>query len=159
MLREQEIIAKADKIISKISNLQNKRDAYVHLHGVSEIARMIGYKRGLNSELLAVAGLLHDLFSYNKNQEKDHARYGSVYARKLLKESKLYKKSEIDTICNAIFYHSAKGIKHSKFDEALKDADVFQHYIMEPWKVITKPKMKHLKKVKREFGLHIKPKK
>lgn len=156
MERELVLTQQIDKIISKITKLQNRRDAYVHLHGVSEIARMIAYRRGLDSELLSIAGLLHDLFAYVKDQEDDHARYGCEYAKKLLKSSKLYKKSEIDTICTGILYHSAKGIKHSKFDEALKDADVLQHYMMEPWKAITKPKTKRLKKMKREFGLHIK---
>ncbi len=74
MNREQKLVLKVNKQISKIPKQELKEEAYLHLHGVSHLARMIGRRRGLNEELLAVAGLLHDLFQYVKDQEKDHAR-------------------------------------------------------------------------------------
>ena len=156
MSREITFTKQVDKLIDKISKNQLRREAYVHLHGVAECARLIAYKRGLNDELLSIAGLLHDLFAYVNDQQKDHARYGSEYARKLLKDSNLFKKKEIEKICTAIFYHSNKAQKHTKFDEALKDADVLHHFVMEPWKEIAKRKDKRLHKLKREFKLQLK---
>jgi len=156
MEREIIITKQVDKIIDKIEKYPIRREAFVHLHGVSECARLIAYKRGLNDELLSVAGLLHDLFRYNEDQQKDHARLGSELAKKLLKDTNVYKKKEIDKICTAIFFHSTKEIKHSKFDEALKDADVLHHFVMEPWKNVGKQKDKRLKKLKREFKLKLK---
>ena len=156
MSREITLAKQVDKIIEKIPKSQLRREAYVHLHGVAECARLIAYRRGLNDELLSVAGLLHDIYAYTKDNQKDHARYASEQARSILKESKLFKKKEIDKICTAIFFHSNKSDKHSKFDEALKDADVLQHFVMEPWKEIAKRKDKRLRKLKREFKLQLK---
>ena len=154
MSREVIITKYIDKIIDKIPKYPLRREAYVHLHGVSECARLIAYKRGLNDELLAVAGMLHDIYVYSKDQQKDHARLSSEYAKKILKESNLFKKKEIEKICTAISFHSDKSKIHSKFEEALKDADVLHHFIMEPWKDISKRKDRRLKKLKREFKLN-----
>ena len=153
MSREIIITKQIDKIIDKIQKYPIRRDAYVHLHGVSECARLIAYKRGLDHELLAVAGMLHDITAYSDNQQKDHARQSSEYAKKILKQSNLFKKKEIDKIYAAIVNHSDKAKKHSQFDEALKDADVLHHFIMEPWKDVAKRKDKRLRKLKREFSL------
>ncbi len=155
MSREILFTKQIDRIIDKIPKYANRREAYVHLHGVAECARLIAYKRGLNDELLAIAGLLHDIYAYTKDQQKDHAKLSSEQAKKLLRDSQLFKKKEIDRICEAIFLHSDKINKHSKFDEALKDADVLHHYIMEPWKDIAKRKDKRLRKLKREFKLDL----
>lgn len=155
MTREITLAKQVDKLIENITKSPLRREAYVHLHGVAECARLVGYRRGLNDELLSVAGLLHDIYVYTKDEQKDHARHGSEQARKILKETKLFKKKEIDKICTAILYHSNKSEKHSAFDEALKDADVLQHFVMEPWKEIAKRKDKRLRKLKREFKLQL----
>ena len=136
MSREIIITKQIDKIIDKIQKYPIRRDAYVHLH-----------------ELLAVAGMLHDITTYSDNQKKDHARLSGEYAKKILKQSNLFKKKEIDKIYAAIVNHSDKAKKHSQFDEALKDADVLHHFIMEPWKDVAKRKDKRLRKLKREFSL------
>lgn len=153
MSREIQLTKQIDRLIDKVNKASLRREAYVHLHGVAECARLIAYKRGLNDELLSVAGLLHDIHIYTKNDQKDHAHQSSRQARKILKESKLFKKKEIDKICTAIFFHADKSQKHSKFDEALKDADVLHHFVMEPWRDIAKRKDKRLRKLKREFKL------
>lgn len=153
MSREIIITKQIDKLIDKIPKYPLRREAYVHLHGVAECARLIAYKRGLDHELLSVAGMLHDIYAYSSEQQKDHARLSSEQAKKILKQSDLFKKKEIDKICTAILYHSDKTKKHSKFDEALKDADVLHHFVMEPWKDVAKRKDKRLKKLKREFSL------
>ncbi len=155
MSREIIITKQIDKIIDKIGQYPLRREAYVHLHGVAECARLIAYKRGLNHELLSVAGMLHDIYAYSKDQQKDHARLSSEYAKKMLKQSDLFKKKEIDQICTAILFHSEKSKKHSPFDEALKDADVLHHFVMEPWKDVAKHKDKRLRKLKREFKLEM----
>jgi len=156
MSREVLFTKQIDKLIDKIPKYTLRREAYVHLHGAAECARLIAYKRGLNDELLSVAGLLHDIYAYTCDEQKDHAKLSSEQSKKLLKNSNLFKKKEIDKICTAILYHSDKSIKHTKFDEALKDADVLHHFMMEPWKDIAKRKDQRLKKLKREFNLQLK---
>jgi len=155
MSREIIFTKQIDKLIDNISKYQLRREAYVHLHGVAECARLIAYKRGLDDELLSIAGLLHDIYAYTKDQQKDHARLSAEQSRKLLRNSNLFKKKEIDKICTAISLHSDKSKKHTKFDEALKDADVLHHFMMEPWVSLAKRKDRRLKKLKREFSLHL----
>jgi hypothetical protein len=38
----------------------------------------------------------------------------------------------VNTICQAILHHRAKGEVHAPMDELLKDADVLQHYLYNP---------------------------
>ena len=155
MNRDTVLSRQIDKMLDKIEKAPLRREAYVHLHGVAECARLIAYKRDLNHELLYAAGLLHDLYAYTQNQQKDHAAYGAELAQKVLKQTKMFKKKEIVKICTAISLHSEKTKKHTKFDEALKDADVLHHFTMEPWKDIAKRKDRRLRKLKREFKLEL----
>jgi uncharacterized protein len=59
----------------------------------------------------------------------DHAKLGSIEARKILNEINCFSEEEIDIICNSIFSHSNKQDIDNAYSEILKDADVLQHYL------------------------------
>ena len=44
-----------------------------HLYGVSMSAELIAQKRGLDTELAGMAGMLHDLYAYESGSYEDHA--------------------------------------------------------------------------------------
>ena len=51
-----------------------------HLYGVSLAATILAKKRGLDPELAAMAGMLHDLFAYKVDSYDDHAHRGANLA-------------------------------------------------------------------------------
>lgn len=116
-------------ILIKNSNIDERYSGFVHLYGVSSFSGMLALKRGLNSELCAVAGMLHDIASYKTGNSFEHAKLGSIEARKILSEAKSFSEDEINIICTAIYNHSDKDKIDGIYDEVLKDADVLQHYL------------------------------
>ncbi len=99
----------------------------VHMHGVSSFAAMIALKRGLDTEIATIAGLLHDIHTLNTLDSKEHAKKGALLAREVLNELNITTADETDIICKAIHNHSKKKKHHEPYDELLKDADVLHH--------------------------------
>lgn len=118
-----------DKILIDQSYLEERRCVYAHLYGVSATCSLLALKRGLDVELCAIAGMLHDISSYKIGYSVDHAKLGSIEARKILNEINCFSEEEIDIICSSIFNHSNKLDIDNAYDEILKDADVLQHYL------------------------------
>lgn len=122
----QQWIVKA-LINSKIPNEQRESSIeweLKHSSGVIQMARLLAQKRNLDSEIAEIAAGLHDVYVIVNGGYKDHAKFGVPIARNLLEESGNFKKSEINTIADAIGNHSDKHI-YSKdpYVELIKDAD------------------------------------
>lgn len=118
-----------DEVLLSMTDVEERRAAYVHLYGVAQACALIALRRGENTELAIMAGMLHDIYSYAKMDIKDHARKGAVLAREILTSLKITNNDETDMICDAIHTHSEKEAVHSNFNEVLKDADVLQYYL------------------------------
>jgi HD superfamily phosphodiesterase len=52
-----------DNILLNMSDVEERRCAYVHLYGVAQYCVLIALKRGENAELAIMAGMLHDIYS------------------------------------------------------------------------------------------------
>ena len=77
--------------------------------------------RGTNLERAKVAALFHDYAQFIDNcPHSQHAKLSSLHAYKYLKESGLFKTTEIDDITYAIRQHSKKESFDSPLCEALK---------------------------------------
>ena len=99
-----------------------------HMNAVSSFAVMIAEKRGLDPELAAMIGQLHDIHSLLMGSTEQHAKYGSELAREILTDMDLVDEEEMDIICTAIKNHSKKRSVHDEYSELVKDADVLSHY-------------------------------
>jgi len=124
-----------DEMLNCLSDLEQRRNGFVHLYGVGQACALIALRRGHDrnyAELSEIAGMLHDYSKYRSGREENHARESSADARNLLAETGRFSKREIDEICDAIYVHSDKGEVHSEFDEILKDADAMQHWLRNP---------------------------
>ena len=99
---------------------------FAHLYGVSECATLLALRRGLNAEIAAAIGLLHDIKSCMSGYTKIHGEEGARLAEKLLTEMGLYTIEEIACISDAIRHHSDKKTVHGAYAELLKDADTLQ---------------------------------
>ena len=52
--------------------------AVYHSHAVSLLCVLLAKKRGLDPETAAIAGLLHDLYAYERRDYTDHAHLGAA---------------------------------------------------------------------------------
>ena len=129
MDRLEKIREIVNSILVKNSNIDERHCGFMHLYGVSSFSSLLALKRGLNPELCAVAGMLHDIATYKTGNSAEHAKLGSIEARKILNETNCFNEEEINIICTAIYNHSDKNKVDNIYDEVLKDADVLQHYL------------------------------
>src|SRR5512145_36165 len=123
-----------DAIIPTQPDAEQRRCGYVHLYGVSAVCVLLAAKRGLDPEICAAMGMLHDIWNYGPEfsaPHPDHARLGIPEAKRILREAG-FSITENEMICTAIGHHSDKAAVHGEFDELLKDADVLQHYLYNP---------------------------
>jgi HD superfamily phosphodiesterase len=153
MNRIEKVREYVDSVLLHMSDATERRCGYLHLYGVSQACALIALKRKENVELATIAGMLHDIFSYSTMDTKDHARKGAVMAREILTDLLCFTIDEVEMICNAIFNHSSKGMKHSSFDEILIDADVMQHCLYNPMIEIAEHEKQRFESLRTEFGI------
>ena len=103
-----------------------------HMFAVSNFAAMLAMKRGLDLEIALIIGLLHDVQTLMTDDPENHAELGSLRARGILYDLKIVSDTELEIICTAIKNHSSKDIVHDKYSELAKDADVLNHYFVNP---------------------------
>lgn len=121
-----------DRIVLQQPDADEMRCGLVHLYGVSATCVLLAKKRGLDVELCAVAGMLHDIWSYKTGDPTDHARLSAIEADRIMGELGCFTDEEIALICDAVARHSAKDQVAGSMAELLKDADVLQHHLCNP---------------------------
>ena len=152
MSRIKDLQKKVYHVLEKnIDDADKRAKAVAHLHGVALAAAILAKKRGENAELATMAGLLHDLWAYKSGSYDDHAHLGAEYARKVLGELVTLKEMEI--ICSAIYHHDSKAEVDGPLDEVLKDADVIDHSLSDPTKVVKAHELTRFSKLCEELGL------
>ena len=129
--RLEYIRSKIDIRLSQMDE-DSRKYAIIHLYGVSQYASMLALQRGLDVELSAIAGMLHDIAQYQENIYQGHAERSGILAKELLMNTGMFQPDEITIIVQAIHHHSDKTNRHGPYDELLKDADVLQHYFYHP---------------------------
>jgi uncharacterized protein len=145
-----------DDIIRQQADEQERQVGFVHLYGVSQACALLALKRGLDVQLCAVAGMLHDISTYKTGDPTDHGRRSAIEAERLLGGLGAFAEPEIAVICRAISRHSAKDEVDGPLGELLKDADVLQHYLYNPGFTFTPaPKERsRLEAILGELGVH-----
>lgn len=147
-------------IANELRNMEDmdKRDsALLHLNSVSLAATLLAEKRGLDSELAAMAGLLHDMAAYRSGSYDDHAHRGADYARDVLRAMGETTEDEIDQICSMIYHHDDKQVIDSPLDEVLKDADVIHHCFNDLSKPVKDKEKARFNALIEELGLATEP--
>lgn len=153
MNRIELVRQQVDEILFGMPDAEERRCGYVHLYGVAQACAILAKKRGENSELAVVAGMLHDIYSYANMDNVDHAHKGALMAREILKKLEIFTEEETDLICTAIYHHSDKAIVHNALDEILKDADVLQHVLYNPLFAVKQSEPKRYNKLMQELGM------
>jgi uncharacterized protein len=121
-----------DEILRQQLDMDESRCGFVHLYGVALTCALLALKRGLDPQMCAIAGMLHDIASYKTGDSINHAQRSTLEAAAILRKAGGFSKREIDDVCQAISTHSAKDEIDGKLAEVLKDADVLQHHLYNP---------------------------
>lgn len=153
MGRMEKVRNYVDAVLRRTGDYEFRKEAAIHLYGVSQACAMIAMRRGEDPELAVIAGMLHDIWTYSRLDSRDHAHKGAGMAREILRSMEVFEEEEIDKICHAIYHHSGKAICQEPFDEILKDADVFQHCMYNPTKEPPVNEYARFERLKKEFGL------
>jgi len=124
-----------------------------HLYGVSKFCVFIAMKRGLDPEIAATCGILHDIYQVTAGTTQNHAIEGAVIAEQMLKATKQYSDEEIKVITGAISKHNKKRKIHGPYEEALKDADVLDHCFYNPIYPVLEKEINRYNSLVEEFGL------
>lgn len=144
--------------MNAILNNQKKpgldREGFLHLYGVAQNCSLLAMKRKLNVELCTIIGLMHDIYTYKYGYVKEHAILGAKEVEKILESSELFTQEEIDIVKTAISFHSNKKIKHDKYSELIKDADVLQNALYR--NTFAVKHRKRLKKALKTLGIKMK---
>lgn len=147
-----------DIIIKTESYGQSREDQlikFAHLQGVASIGQVLAIKRGLNPEIAAVAGLLHDIYTYRTGLTELHAHNGEEEARVILRDSGVFTEEEQSITRSAIRKHSDKSLVDGPYDELLKDADVLEYYLAHPHELSPPVRCSRLAVVFKELGLNV----
>jgi uncharacterized protein len=142
-----------DEILEGLADEVERQCGYVHLYGVSQACALLALQRGLDMQLCAVAGMLHDLSSYKSGDRTNHDRQSALEAERILGGLSTFDPDEIDLVCRAISHHRAKGEIDGDGDELLKDADVLQHYLYNPGFAPAAKERPRLERVLAELGV------
>lgn len=142
-----------DEILRAQPDEEERRCGFVHLYGVAEACVLLALRRGLDVQLCAVAGMLHDIWTYQTGDPTDHARLGALEAERILRDSGSFTPDEIAVVCEAIFHHRDKETYHDKMSELLKDADVLQHYLYNPAQRVEPDEQQRLLCILDELGI------
>ena len=141
--------------LEKMENTDDIISATNHLYGVSLAATILAKKRGLDPEIAAMAGMLHDMHAYKTGSYDDHAHKGADLAREILSELNLTSDEETDAICSAIYHHDDKYAIDAPMDELLKDADVIHHTMNDTSKAIKEKEQARYDRICEELGLRL----
>ncbi len=139
--------------LEKMENTDDIISATNHLYGVSLAATILAKKRGLDPEIAAMAGMLHDMHAYKTGSYDDHAHKGADLAREILSELNLTSDEETDAICSAIYHHDDKYAIDAPMDELLKDADVIHHTLNDTSKAVKEKEQARYDRICEELGL------
>ena len=153
MGRLKELKKYVNKKLSDMKDPDDMLKAAGHLYGVSMSAELIAQKRGLDTELAGMAGMLHDLYAYESGSYDDHAHKGADLARNVLEKLGLTSPEETDIICSAIYHHDDKASIDAPMDEVLKDADAMHHIYNDLSKEVKEKEAARYTDLKKEFGI------
>lgn len=144
-----------DKLLSNAPDEAERLHGFAHLHGVSQACALLAQRRGLDAELAATAGLLHDMAFYATLYSADHAARSAAMARPFLEQTGVFSTQEIDAVCAAIACHSDKAGRHAPLAEALIDADVLQHAFSDPTAPPPPHELPRLTALRKELGIPV----
>ncbi|MET1170707.1 CHAP domain-containing protein [Paenibacillus amylolyticus] len=131
----------------------NKEGMLVHLYEVSNFASMLAMKRVQDSEITAIAGLLHGFYFYKTGIEHFPGPNSADAVRPILRSAEIFTTDELSIILKSIFYQEDTHLVHGPYEEVIKDAILFQIYFQNPNRNLSKAEISRIQNVFTELGI------
>ncbi|MBP1994396.1 CHAP domain-containing protein [Paenibacillus eucommiae] len=141
------------EMLLNTENTSVKQEVYVHLFGVSNFASMLAMRRGQDSEIAAIAGLLHGFYFYKTGIKEFPGPNSADAVRPIIRSTQLFTDEELFFILRAIFYQEDRHQVHGTYEEIIKDAILLQMYFQNTGKNLSKADMHRLQNVFIELGI------
>ena len=111
-----------------------------HMTTTAQIMRLLAVARGLDPDICAIAGAIHDIATMESGRAENHAAEALNFIRPLVSEynesshaadeTLKITQSEIALLEEIIPQHSSKDVvSYNPYAEALKDADAIDRYL------------------------------
>ncbi len=112
----------SDDIFSSIADYERRGYALEHANSAAKNCALLAEERGLDSELSFIIGLLHDLYYAKTGIKYNHAINSAEYIRPILRDTRLFKDTEMQIILQAVMFHSDKDSRQSGYAKLVKDS-------------------------------------
>jgi len=131
----------------------NEEGMLIHLYGVSNFASILAMKRVQDTEITAIAGLLHGFYFYKTGIEDFPGPNSADAVRPILRSAEIFTTDELSIILRSIFYQEDTHLVHGPYEEIIKDAILFQMYFQNPDRSLSKIEISRLRNVFTELGI------
>ncbi|WP_257031444.1 CHAP domain-containing protein [Paenibacillus sp. E222] len=136
-------------------NTSKNEEALFNLFGVSSFASLLAIRRQQNSEIAAIAGLLHDFYFYKIGIKYFPGPNSADSVRPILRSTQIFTDEELSVILRSIFYQKDKHRVHGPYEEIIKDAILIQMYVQNPEDLFSDIEINRLQKGFVELGIPI----
>lgn len=147
------VIRYADAIMNRIEEPEWRIRALGHSHAVAALAALLARRRGLDADVAAVCGILHDLAAYERRSYEAHAAYGAQRALEVLRELGETEASVLECVRSAILRHDDLRETDGPMDEVLKDADLLDNAQLKAPQELKAWEAERLRRVYEELGM------
>jgi len=96
----------------------------IHMISCAKVGQYLAARRGVNTELAAIACAVHDYGRILSGKQKNHAVLGYEPVKEFLISCGYFSEAEIEIVAQAAKLHSNKSEVGSPLEEVVKDADV-----------------------------------
>lgn len=134
------------------SNLKRQKD-WAELCGISNFASMLAIRRGKDSEIAAIAGLLHNYYFYKTGIKTFLGHNSADAVRPILRSSQRFTDEEMSFILRSIFYQDDRLRSHGVYEDILKDAIVLQMYLQYKDNHVSDSDIHRLQNIFKELGM------
>src|ERR1044071_8362968 len=101
-----------------------------HHSGVTQMARLLARKRGLQMDVCTIGALLHDIYAIIYGKYRDHAHLGAPIALQIANEIGGFTPQELNLIHQIVYDHSDKDVwSRDAYREFGKDADILDVFL------------------------------
>jgi hypothetical protein len=138
-----------------IEKTSKNEEALFNLFGVSSLASLLAIRREQNSEIAAIAGLLHDFYFYKTGIKYFPGPNSADSVRPILRSTQIFTNEELSVILRSIFYQNDKHQVHGPYEEIIKDAILIQMYVQNPEEFFSDIEINRLQKGLVELGIPI----
>ena len=128
----QIVIDRSNKFYEETKGTKDEYNLYEdHIVSVYSFAKMIGSTKFLDSEVLLLSALLHDISMTDRSLDRSkHNEYSAEIAKEIL-EGYNYPKKKIEHVYKCILNHSSsrKGFRTTREEAVLVDSDCMSHFV------------------------------